>query len=336
MLLVLDQDKIQGCFWGLALGDALGQPVEFNHIDVIQKRYGLKGIQEPKARALWTDDTEMTFAVTRALLRLGSIAKIEELDENSIRKVFAEEFITWSDNPGCAPGPTCMQAVNFLRSHPVKYWRSAGQNDSKGSGSVMRAAPLGLWFADAIAPELSRGRGKIHDLLIQVSTLQSEITHGHKVATAAALAGAYSVALAVNNTQPRDMVKPIQRICNEIHPDFAGVMSKLGNVLYHRVRGEINNDIEALHAIGLGWTGEEAFAMALYSVIQFPDDFRACLQTAVNHNGDSDSVGCIAGSIVGALYGIKCLPLEWINRLAERQRMDQMLLQVCTFFSGHL
>ncbi len=331
--MTLTDDQIRGCFWGLALGDALGQPVEFNHMEVIRQQYGANGIQEPKSRAIWTDDTEMTFAVTRALLTLGSVQKIQELDEDTIGQTFAVEFIKWFDNPGYAPGPTCSNAVNFLRSHSSTSWRMAGTNISKGCGSVMRAAPVGIWFADALAPEFKKGKGPMHDRFIRVSEIQSEITHGHKAATAAALAGAYAVALAVNGIQPGAMLQLIQKLCNPINPDFAEVMTKLEKALAQRSSGEVDNDVDALHAIGQGWIGEEAFAMALYAAIRYPDDFPSCLRAAVNHDGDSDSIGCIAGGIIGALHGMKCIPANWINRLAERQRMEQMLQQVSGFFS---
>src|SRR5271157_3203225 len=185
--------NISGCYWGLALGDALGQPVEFNQIDVIRSRYGPLGIQEPLTRAIWTDDTEMTFAVTRALIGLGPTQVLQELEDDAIGQSFAAEFLAWLANPGYAPGPTCMKAVYYLQNHSPARWRNAGRNNSKGCGSVMRAAPVGLWFADALAGELNEGVGPMHDALARISAIQSEITHGHKAATAAALAGAYAV-----------------------------------------------------------------------------------------------------------------------------------------------
>ena len=62
--------------------------------------------------------------------------------------------------------------------------------------------------------------------------------------------------------------------------------------------------------------------MALYSVIKHPKDFIACLTAAVNHSGDSDSVGCIAGSIIGTLNGVDSIPINWIEKLLERKRVE--------------
>jgi len=44
---MLTNDKILGCYWGLAIGDALGMPVEFQSIEAIRSNYGDEGIQNP-------------------------------------------------------------------------------------------------------------------------------------------------------------------------------------------------------------------------------------------------------------------------------------------------
>ena len=86
-------EKLRGCYWGLALGDALGKPVEFNSMDSIRERYGESGVQNPEEGAYWTDDTEMTLAITNALLRLGNAETIAELNDDLLGCIFAEEFI---------------------------------------------------------------------------------------------------------------------------------------------------------------------------------------------------------------------------------------------------
>jgi ADP-ribosylglycohydrolase len=327
----LNVDKIKGCFWGLALGDALGQPVEFASIEKIRDIYGDKGVQTLEKKAIWTDDTEMTIALTRALLRLGTVEYFIDLNENEIGEAYAKEFINWLDNPGYAPGITTTEAVSFLKIHGAESWRKSGKNDSKGCGSVMRAAPLGIWFANALKPELPLGAGSYHKALFNVSKIQSEITHGHKAATAAALAGSYAVALAINGIPPDGMIHPIEQYCNSIHLDFKNAMERLKISLNNRENGTFKTDSEGLSYIGQGWVGDEAFAMALYSTIQYPNDFKTCLRVSVNHSGDSDSVACIAGSILGALHGIATIPEDWLNWLAERERMESFINEIIKF-----
>jgi len=327
-----EMEKVKGCYWAFALGDAMGMPVEFNQIDMIKERYGEQGIQEPKSWAIWTDDTEMTFAVTNALLSLGHVDSIANKSEEEIGTAFGREFIKWFDNMGHAPGVTCKTEVYKLISKSPENWHEVGKNNSKGCGTAMRAAPLGIWFADALKPEIQHGTGKYHNLLFKVSRIQSEITHGHKAATAGSLASAYAVALAINNIAPEQMIAKIEKYCGSIHRDFEKCLNKLREALNKRDKNEYKTELDAIHSIGLGWVGEEAFSMALYSAIRAPEDLKSCLRIAVNHNGDSDSVGCIAGSILGASHGIKIVPKDWIDRLAEKKRMIDLLDRLSDFF----
>ncbi len=95
---------------------------------------------------------------------------------------------------------------------------------------------------------------------------------------------------------------------------------------------EVSKDDKAsgkadIRKFGEGWVAEEALAMALYSCLVHGEDVRAVLYTAVNHGGDSDSVGSIAGNICGATYGYRVISeqldfsnlecKEVIERLAE-------------------
>ena len=329
---MLTRDKIRGCLWGVAIGDALGMPVEFKSIEAIHSIYGDDGIQNLRENAIWTDDTEMTFAVTKSLLRLGKVEEIKDLNEDTIGQTIAQEFINWLDNPGYAPGITTSNSVNFLKVNGAKKWMLSGANNSKGCGTVMRAAPLGLWFAKSLAPELSLLDGPFHKLLFNESTRQSEITHGHKAATAAALAGSYAVALAINGVSPDKMINPIEKYCNHIHSDFENAMLRLKTSLVQRKDGTFDTDLKAISYIGQGWVGDEAFVMALYSAIQHTNDIKTCLRTSVNHSGDSDSVACIAGSILGAFHGMSIIPKDWVDCLAEKKRMESLMSKVIKFF----
>ncbi|MHA1149952.1 MAG: ADP-ribosylglycohydrolase family protein [Promethearchaeota archaeon] len=327
---MLTKDKIQGCYWGFALGDAMGMPVEFNQIDVIREKYGEQGILEPKPWAIWTDDTEMTLAVSRALLKMGKPDQIAKLTDKEIGTIFGEEFIKWFDNMGHAPGITCKTEVFKLRSRGPENWNEVGKNDSKGCGTAMRSAPLGLWFADVLKEEIKARKGKNHDLLAKMSQIQSEMTHGHKAATAAALASSYAVSLCINQVPICKLLEPIEQYTGLIHSDFQSNLKKLKEALRFREKGDFTTDLEAIHYVGRGWVGDEAFCMALYAAIRAPNNLQKCLQIAVNHSGDSDSVGCISGSILGAYHGMKIIPERWINRLAEKQRMYELIQKVET------
>ena len=46
--------------------------------------------------------------------------------------------------------------------------------------------------------------------------------------------------------------------------------------------------------------------------------------TAVNHGGDSDSTGLIAGHLLGVQYGAAAIPARWFGQLELREVIEQM------------
>ena len=299
--------------WGLALGDALGKPVEFKHLWRIKEDYGPNGITELPRNSIWTDDTEMTFAVARALI------KSHKLSVEEISKQIAEEFIVWLDtNTGHAPGNTCIRAIVFYKEDPKKDWWNSGIKESKGCGSAMRVAPIGLYFSD---PQ------KIY----QIAYNSSLITHAHSTALAAAVGAAYLVRLAIDKIAidewPDLVKKMVDNISEPGKTEFCNAINGAIEAL------NIEDTEKAIKTIGKGWIGEEAVAIALYCCMKYPkaEDFKKMLILSVNHDGDSDSTGCIAGGIMGAYHGFRGLGQEiydWITRLRESERMKKIIKNI--------
>ena len=155
----MNESQYVGCIVGLAVGDALGFPAEFRRRKQILTEIGPQGIadfialKDPRFSrpqfsssghppGTFTDDTQMTIAVAEALLAAGRAG----LDP--LMSTMAERFVLWSRSTtnNRAPGGTCMEGCsNLAASVP---WRRAGVPTSKGCGSVMRVAPIGLYYQD--------------------------------------------------------------------------------------------------------------------------------------------------------------------------------------------
>jgi len=76
-----------------------------------------------------------------------------------------------------------------------------------------------------------------------------------------------------------------------------------------------------IESLGRGFTGEEALAIALASSLA-GGSLAEAVRMAVNHSGDSDSTGAIAGQIRGALEGVGAIPPEWLERLELRDVIE--------------
>jgi ADP-ribosylglycohydrolase len=61
--------------------------------------------------------------------------------------------------------------------------------------------------------------------------------------------------------------------------------------------------VEAVESLGAGWVAEEALAIGVYAALVGDPLFHRGVLLAVNHSGDSDSTGSIAGQLLGAAMG---------------------------------
>ena len=91
-----------------------------------------------------------------------------------------------------------------------------------------------------------------------------------------------------------------------------------------RLTEENMDDVAAVHLLGQGWVGDEALAIAVYCAVKYENDFEGCLVAAVNHCGDSDSTGAIAGNILGAKLGLAGIPEYYRNNLELREEILTM------------
>ena len=167
-------DRIQGCLFGGAVGDALGYPIEFMSEKEIFSLCGDQGLRayqldRNSGKALISDDTQMTLftangllmGITRGMMRgigadphsyvMYAYRDWLRTQEMSFEKARAQlgaggimnGSVSWlCDVPelySCrAPGNTCMSALYAIREG------GEAQNSSKGCGGVMRVAPMGL------------------------------------------------------------------------------------------------------------------------------------------------------------------------------------------------
>jgi len=82
---------------------------------------------------------------------------------------------------------------------------------------------------------------------------------------------------------------------------------------------------------GAGWTAEEALVTALLCFLFSPEDAVSVVRDAATTSGDSDSIACIAGALVGAHRGQGGWPMQWAARIEYRDRLERLV----TFFGGN-
>lgn len=327
---------IRGCILGGAVGDALGAPVEFLTLSAIQAQYGPQGIANlvpsyGRVGAI-TDDTQMTMFTAEGLLR--GIARAHDRGNCYAPGIVYGAYLRWlmtQGEPGPtppffatsrgwlvdvhelharrAPGNTCLAA---LKSGEMGS-RDEPLNDSKGCGGVMRAAPVGL--VDAVDH---------FELGCEIAAL----THGHPTGylTAGALGLLIRLIVAERMTLDAAIVRVLERLAAE--PRHEETTNAIRAAVRLSAKGP--GTAKRVAELGEGWIAEEALAIALYSALCAGDDFAAGVKLAVNHSGDSDSTGAIAGNLLGAMLGEQAIPEQWLATLELRAELEALANDVFT------
>jgi ADP-ribosylglycohydrolase len=304
-----------GCVLGGAIGDAMGHPTEFLSMAEIKRRYGPAGVtgfelywDRGGARfAPYTDDTQMAEIVLRSLV--DSREASEDLD--ACMRRMASGFVRWAAAPQGghrAPGNACLSGCRAL-SQGV-HWSKAGGETAGGCGSVMRAYPFGLVFAD----DLRRCE--------EWSVAHSKLTHRDPIALAASAAMAVGVARVVRGDRDDVVLSEMVAAACRYSPKTAKMMAQAIEEALDGERPEVTLDRNR------GWAAHEAIAAAVYVVARHPDDARAAILEGANTPGDSDSIATLAGSLVGARVGVAGLPAEWVRDVERTDDLATLALAI--------
>ena len=213
------------------------------------------------------------------------------------------------------------------------------RNNSKGCGGVMRVAPWGLFCAchsvQYSVEEIDVGGGEIarlthkHPLGWMPSILMTHIIYKivedggfddlDKTSARKRFDAIVNEALGLlPNLVVQDNVSEVtwnqdDTLDKAFHSDVKRQTELVERALTLADNG--SSDVDNIRQLGEGWVGEEALAIAVYAVARHIDSFADTLVAAVNHSGDSDSTGAIAGNIIGAMVGYEAIPERFKTHL---------------------
>lgn len=327
------QNRIRGSLTGGAAGDALGYAVEFMGENELFGKYGKGGIRaysldSVSKKALISDDTQMTLFAAEAIIKWLS-AQANGGADDSLRSYALQSHLDWLDTQqstfertgkqffphglmaerrmfACrAPGITCLSALHKRRNQKqtADSFIADKINNSKGCGGVMRVAPVGMLKY-----------GEIRQIDNEGAEFAA-ITHSHSL-------GYMPAALLthiIHSILYSDAGNTLQDIVEDALDAVAGLfrddahIGELVEIIRLAIELSDNDarDLDNIHRLGEGWVAEEALAIAIYCCLRYPYDFSQCIITAVNHKGDSDSTGAIAGNIIGAYLGYDEIEEKW-------------------------
>lgn len=335
----LGAPQARACLLGGALGDSLGAAVEFMDLPTIRAQFGAAGVTRPQSAygvaSPITDDTQMTLFTAEGLLQAARATR-ENLDM-PFETIMGHAYLRWlhtqdaravpASHPALharqsrllqepalfssrAPGNTCLSALRaaaVAESPPF-----VANNQSKGCGTVMRVAPIGLVANDP---------AHAYDLACRASAL----THGHRTGIVAGGAFAALLTALRDGSSLHEAIATTRALAHHA-PGGEETVRAMDAAI--RVAGEAAPSApspDQLLSLGEGWVAEEALAIALCCALAHPQNFVAATCLAANLvRGDSDSTASMAGQVVGLMVGPAGLPADWLAALELRSLIEDM------------
>ena len=308
-----------GSMLGMAIGDAMGAPVEFQPLSYTYDTIKDMG-EKPRGNfdlkpGQWTDDTSMGLCLADSLIEKKGEFKPRDIMMRFLLWWFygynnAFRFDNKSRHSVGLGGNISGSFRTYLKTYGQNEYTIYGNKETSGNGSIMRNAAIPIcYYRDCKSA-------------LKYAGLQSKITHQGDEASGCCQLLTFIIVKILNGGQLKEVLnnlgKEFQSDCcksvyclakseQEGNDKNRNWNWKDQNFKYSEERARYNPGYIGSYCM-------DGLAMALH-VLYYTDNFVDAILKVVNLRGDADSVGSVVGQIAGAYYGIDNIPKEWINTI---------------------
>jgi ADP-ribosyl-[dinitrogen reductase] hydrolase len=289
------EDRFAGCLLGLACGDAVGTKVEFSPrgsfppvIDMVGG--GPFGLPP----GYWTDDTSMALCLAESLATKGGFDAADQMGR----------YANWWKWGYLSSTGVCFDIGMTVRATLNRYlddgepYAGSAHPESAGNGSLMRLAPVVLFFHPVLGDQLRYAEDS------------SRTTHAAPEAVACCRLLATWLARALDGQSKDDVLAPLKG---------SWPTKPVAKVAVGAWRSKHVDEIR-----GSGYAVESLEA-AVWCFAQ-TDSFEAAVLAAANLGDDADTTAAIVGQLAGAFYGRSGIPAKWRATLHRGDEIEQMAL----------
>jgi len=299
--------NIKSALFGVAIGDALGVPVEFTSRNSLIKNpvknfIGNGTHNQPPGT--WSDDSSLTFCLAEALTSNFDLNAIG----NNFMKWLHENF--WTARGDVFDiGITTREAINRLSEGERPDLAGAFDVSSNGNGSLMRILPLLFYITD-------KPIGERYKITKQVSA----ITHGH---IRSVISCFYYLEFARQLISQKDKFEIYTNLQTEITKYLNSISINPSEIaVFNRL---LKQDITELQRQDIHSSGYVIHTLeaSIWCILTTNNNKDAVLR-AVNLGDDTDTTGAVTGGLAGLLYGFDKIPKKWLNQIARNNDIENL------------
>lgn len=298
---------IQPALFGLAVGDALGVPVEFTSRSSL-KRNPVTGMREfgkyKQPAGTWSDDSSLAFCLAEALTEGFDLGRI------------ANNFVKWESKGYWAArgevfdvGIATSKAINRLKRGIAPELAGGTDEDSNGNGSLMRILPLLFYIRKMPLKER-----------FELTRLVSSITHGHIRSVIACFYYLEYAKHLIDNQNKYEVYSILRKEFPENIKELGVDIDELAH--FDRLLAENIWHLKE-QEISSGGYVIDTLEASLWCLLTTRSYSEAVLK-AVNLGEDTDTTAAVTGGLAGLLYGYDEIPKEWIDVLARKDDIDDL------------
>ncbi len=287
----LAREKAIGCICGLAIGDSFG---DASRMQGNRENYGIT-TDFNKGAAWSTDDTEFALLTAKTLINCQGKLTVQHV----VDAWFTDVAVQDEFKRGGASEVSAAQ--NLLRGiMPPESGKFSTFHLS--DGSAMRIAPVGIICAGDV-----EAAAKMAEIDAQISHYSDGIWGAQAVAAA--------VAIAMVDGTMDEIIEAAMSVIPKDSWLYANMITAFKIV--EESNGSIIDAWMPLHDAlrASTWaTTAEAIPAAFACLKLVGDDFKKGVILAGNFARDADTIGAVAGAILGAKFGLSAIPAHWVEK----------------------
>lgn len=297
----MKKNKSVDILLGVAIGDALGVPVEFKSRTYLKKNpvtdmIGFGTHKQPAGT--WSDDSALTFCLAEALIDGYTIEK----SANYLLKWYSENY--WTANGDVFDiGNTTLRVIVKLKSGVGAHESGLKSEQSNGNGSLMRMSSLIVFLSERTIDER-----------FEFIKEESSITHAHNISIIACF---YFVEFGIKLLKGQDKNDVYKELQFEM-PEFLSKQSiqKSELSVFERL---LDEDISLKQEKDIKSTGFVLHTLeASVWCLLNSSSFEEAVLKAVNLGDDTDTTASVVGALAAIIYGKQAMPEKWIEKIPRK------------------
>ncbi|RFS20242.1 ADP-ribosylglycohydrolase family protein [Chitinophaga silvatica] len=301
-------NTIKSAFLGLAVGDALGVPVEFLRREVLKKSpvTEMRGFgTHTQPPGTWSDDSSLTFCLAAALTKGYDLQRLANYFTDWLYRNF------WTPHGEIFDvGIATRQAIWRLKMGDIPILAGGNHESDNGNGSLMRILPLVFYMHNKSISER-----------FYITKDVSSLTHRH---IRSVIGCFYYLEFARELLNGTDKFKAYFNLQQQLLPFLQ--TQEIQEAELEKLNSLWKGDISLLDESLIRSSGYVLHTLeaSIWCILTTSSYSEAVLK-AVNLGEDTDTTGAVTGGLAGIIYGMEGIPSEWIDVLARKNDIEKLI-----------